>query len=364
MGTSTTTTSGATGRAQGDAVLSLAAFYGTGGLLCLLSLVVPAWSGRDQAVVLAVGVLATTVACALPLGRSRLSLRLCFVMVLFGSFLIALLLYAGAGGAASATYAGFYVWVAVYSFLFFSPRGAAAQVLVALLAEVVALVAVGESAVAPAQVAINGGTMLATGVVVGLLSARLRTLTLTDELTGLPNRRSLNVTLEDRLTRERGRPPVAVLGIDLDGFKALNDTYGHARGDDLLRQAASRWSAELRQGDLLARTGGDEFIAVLDHCDEDRARAVAARLIAVVPEPVSACVGLVVVPGGRDAPPAPLQRLLAEVDAALYEGKSRGPGSVVVFQQAPLSGVPALPSARHPTTSAEATAEPDALPLV
>lgn len=333
-------------QASSDAALALAAFYGAGGLLCLLSLVVPAWAGRNEAIVLAVGVLASAVAAALPLTRGWLTRPVCYVLVLFGSLLIAALLYAGAGGGASATYAGFYVWVAVYSFLFFPPRGAAVQVLVALSVEVVALAAVGEGAVAPAQVGLSAGTIVATGAVVGLLSARLRTLTLTDELTGLPNRRALDVTLSDRLTRGRSRPRIAILGIDLDGFKVLNDTRGHAAGDRLLCEVAISWSAELRQGDVLARAGGDEFIAVLNECSDERARAVAARLIAVIPAPVSACVGVVGVVGGKDAPAVDIARVLASVDAALYDGKSRGAGSVVVVPEPlPPPGRP-IPAAR------------------
>lgn len=247
------------------------------------------------------GSLATTVAAVLPFTRGRLPRTVCCELVLIGSLLIASLFYAGVGGGASASYAGFYVWVAVYSILFFSPRAVTVQVLVALGSQVVAIFAVGEGAVAPAQLRLSAGTIASTGTVVGMLSARMRTLTLTDELTGLPNRRSLDVTLTDRLARERGRPSVAVLAIDLGGFKALNDSQGHAAGDELLRTVARLWGAELRAGDVRARNGGDEFIAVLNNCDEARGQAVAARLVEVIPRPVSACVGLVVVAGG----PAP-----------------------------------------------------------
>jgi diguanylate cyclase (GGDEF)-like protein len=334
--------------ASSDAALALAAFYAAGGLLCLLSLVVPAWAGRSEGIILAVGVLATAVAAALPATRGWLTRRVCFILVICGSFLIAAVVYAGAGGGASATYAGFYVWVAVYSFLFFPPRGAAVQVLVALLSEVAVLVVVGEGAVAPAQVSLSAGTMLATGAVVGLLAARLRALTLTDELTGLPNRRSLDVTLHDRLARERGRPSVAVLGIDLDGFKLLNDSRGHAAGDALLQQVASLWSSELRQGDVLARIGGDEFIAVLADCNSERARTVAARIIDVIPTPVSACIGMVILPGGSQAPPVDVPAILAAVDAALYQGKARGASSIIVVPEQFPPQDPAIPAARTP----------------
>jgi diguanylate cyclase len=339
-----------TSRASSDAVLALAAFYGVGGLLCFVSLAVPAWPGRSEAVIVAVGALAAAVASALPLGRGRLSRRACYVLVALGSFLIAALVYAGMGGGASAAYAGFYVWVAVYSFLFFSPRSAAVQALVALLCEAAALVAIGEAATAPAQIVLSAGTILAAGAVVGLLAARLRALTLTDDLTGLPNRRALDVTLHDRLTRDRDRPSVAVLGIDLDGFKRLNDARGHAAGDTLLREVSALWSAELRTGDFLARNGGDEFIAVLARCDEERARTVAARIVSAVPAPVSACVGVVIVPEAKGVPDVDISRLLVDVDAALYEGKSRGAGSVVVLAQRLTTDPSSIPAARRTTT--------------
>ncbi len=107
---------------------------------------------------------------------------------------------------------------------------------------------------------------------------------------------------------------------------------------------------ELRRGDVLARSGGDEFIAVLDDCDSDRAQAVAARMIASIRDPVSACIGVVVVPGGDAVPTRDLPGLLRTVDAALYEGKSAGPGTVVVTTAPPTGGspVPPLPAPRTP----------------
>ena len=177
--------------ASPEAAVALAAFYGAGGLLCLASLVLPAWPDRHEAIILAVGLLATAVAGLEALAWRWVTRRIRYALVMSGSFLIAAVVYAGAGGAASATYAGFYVWVAVYSFVFFPPRWATAQVVVAVATEAAALIQVGSAASAPAQVTLSGGTIVATGAVVGFLADRLRTLTLTDELTGLPNLRSL-----------------------------------------------------------------------------------------------------------------------------------------------------------------------------
>ena len=95
---------------------------------------------------------------------------------------------------------------------------------------------------------------------------------------------------------------------------------------------------------MLARSGGDEFIAVLDDCDRERAEAVAARMIASMCDPVSACVGLVVIPGGKAVPSADLPGILRTVDAALYEGKSLGPGTVVVRSARPADTEPVTSS--------------------
>ena len=100
--------------------------------------------------------------------RRHVSYRVRYALVMLGSVLIACLLYAGHGGAATASYAGFYVFVAVYAFLFFAPRDATVQVLVAIGAEAEALQLVGGPV--PAQLLLNGGIILATGAVVGVLA--------------------------------------------------------------------------------------------------------------------------------------------------------------------------------------------------
>lgn len=347
---------GSVGETPRDRALALSVFFTTGGLLCLVSVVLPAWPGRNVAVVVAVGLIAVVVGLGLVALAERVPAWVCVVLVAFGSMLIAGVMGGGGGGAASATYAGFYVWVAVYSFLFFSPRVAVTQVAFGVGCEIVALVEVGERAVAPAQVALSLGTVISTGIVVGLLTARVRASAATDALTGLPNRRALDQALSGGLGRlGRGIPSLAVLSVDLDGFKALNDRLGHAQGDRLLQQVARLWSAELRAEDLLARCGGDEFVVVLADCEADRARQVAQRLVAATPAPVSACVGLVVVTAGEAADGesrahvggggALVDRVLARADEALYAGKARGPGSVMMATTEPL--VIPLPRA-HP----------------
>jgi diguanylate cyclase (GGDEF)-like protein len=100
----------------------------------------------------------------------------------------------------------------------------------------------------------------------------------TDALTGLANRRGLDLYLQS----DRSRGLTAVLVMDIDGLKAVNDTHGHAAGDHMLVGVARAASAVLRGGDLLARTGGDEFVAVVNDADDLDARRVAERITAAV----------------------------------------------------------------------------------
>ena len=110
-----------------------------------------------------------------------------------------------------------------------------------------------------------------------------------DFLTGLPNR----LMLQDRLTQafalaKRQRKMFAVLSLDIDDFKKINDTYGHSEGDRLLVEMASRIRGTLRDVDTVARIGGDEFIALIPEIDSDsQMEVVADRLLAAVGRPFS-----------------------------------------------------------------------------
>jgi diguanylate cyclase (GGDEF)-like protein/PAS domain S-box-containing protein len=110
-----------------------------------------------------------------------------------------------------------------------------------------------------------------------------------DHLTGLANRRLLERTLDATIARaQHNARGVAVLMIDLDGFKAINDRHGHAVGDAVLREIASRLRQSLRERDLVARYGGDEFVLVIADLSrpEEVAGAFAERLVEVLGEPV------------------------------------------------------------------------------
>jgi diguanylate cyclase (GGDEF)-like protein len=157
-----------------------------------------------------------------------------------------------------------------------------------------------------------------------------------DMLTGLPNR----ALLLDRLTQEsarakRGARPFAVLMFDLDGFKKVNDTWGHAAGDQVLRQVATRSRACVRASDTVGRLGGDEFLALLPETSLDGAKGVAEKLRAALHEPydvgkttanLGASVGISAFPQhGTDADD--LQRA---ADAALYRSKREGKNRISV----------------------------------
>ncbi len=152
-----------------------------------------------------------------------------------------------------------------------------------------------------------------------------------DPLTGLPNRRLVSVLLERALARaHHDGMQTAVLMLDLDGFKHVNDTYGHHWGDQLLIHAAARLSGCLRGADTFARLGGDEFLAVLDgDVGPEQARAVAHKLIAELQRSftvegaevfVTASVGVAIAPrDGADA-----ASVIAHADAAMYQAKAAG----------------------------------------
>jgi len=159
-----------------------------------------------------------------------------------------------------------------------------------------------------------------------------------DALTGLPNRSALAEVLGEALTaRWRSGRDVAVLFIDLDGFKLVNDSLGHSAGDELLIRAAERICASVRERDVVARLGGDEFVAVcLDIDDIQVATTIAQRITIQLALPfrigaqdaiVSASVGIAL----AGSQPTTSEDLLREADMAMYQAKTTGRSRYVIF---------------------------------
>lgn len=142
---------------------------------------------------------------------------------------------------------------------------------------------------------------------------------LTDSLTGIPNRRAFERRFSEVLRQSASDgQPLSVALMDLNGFKVLNDTEGHAAGDRVLKECAALWTAELRPTDVLARLGGDEFAVLLPSCGDAHAAAVASRLRSALRHEPGCGVGIAVWDGAETS-----VDLLARADEALYADKSR-----------------------------------------
>ena len=179
-----------------------------------------------------------------------------------------------------------------------------------------------------------------------------------DLLTGLPNR-ALNLKLFSELLDgpwpEAGTPvsKLTVFCLDLDGFKSVNDRFGHAAGDAVLVAVAKRLRASVRDADYVCRLGGDEFVILLPNITDGEAADVARRIVSRISEPfefdpaarVGASIGLASAP--RDGTTA--DELLSAADRAMYEAKRRGKGGFVIHSPgaeiaafAPMVKAPAL----------------------
>jgi diguanylate cyclase (GGDEF)-like protein/PAS domain S-box-containing protein len=166
-----------------------------------------------------------------------------------------------------------------------------------------------------------------------LMEQELAYQALHDSLTGLPNR----ALLTDRLVHALGATrrhdsQVVVMFLDVDRFKVVNDELGHTYGDDLLRLAAARMTEAIREGDTVARFGGDEFVIVCEDVSPRQARQIAERVLEALNEPcligdqevtVTASLGITI----ADEAATP-ESLLRDSDAAMYRAKERGRGGI------------------------------------
>ncbi|WP_238520999.1 sensor domain-containing diguanylate cyclase [Azospirillum doebereinerae] len=168
----------------------------------------------------------------------------------------------------------------------------------------------------------------------------LRDMASRDPLTGIYNRRSFMEMARQQLARaHRFHEPLAVFVLDVDHFKKINDTYGHATGDDALRMVAGGCQAILREYDVLGRLGGEEFVVVLPGATADETRVVAERVrrnLARMPIPapegrfhLTSSIGIAGLEGATDT----LEKAIHRADLALYRAKHEGRNRVVVYER-------------------------------
>jgi diguanylate cyclase (GGDEF)-like protein len=178
------------------------------------------------------------------------------------------------------------------------------------------------------------------GYLVGRQADLLAELSETDPLTGLYNARGLFDRLNAELARSRRyRVPLALLSVDLNGLKSINDRYGHRAGDDSLRSVADVIRSQLRKSDVGARWGGDEFAVLAPSTSRVAALELAERIRALIPQrstrwPLSVSIGVAALDPNTDGEGFESAALMRAADGAMYEAKRSGRDRVVVASPA------------------------------
>jgi diguanylate cyclase (GGDEF)-like protein len=179
-------------------------------------------------------------------------------------------------------------------------------------------------------------------MVKGQTDREVMLLAMTDSLTKKPNRRALMGFAEHALARRNGSP-LALLMIDMDHFKRINDTHGHLIGDEVLQKAAALLAGRLRKHDLLSRYGGEEFCVIAPDTDAQGAQSLAESLrSAIASTPIVTDCGALLITVSIGIPCCPpnvaraLKDVLTEADTALYDAKKAGRNKVACFNQLKL----------------------------
>jgi diguanylate cyclase (GGDEF)-like protein/putative nucleotidyltransferase with HDIG domain len=316
---------------------SLGALFAAGGTLALLSMPVSDPHDGLPWLVFAVGATAVGTGVALFAAARRLPGPLVAWFLALGTLFITMVIVGG--GRHGDIYAFIYVWVAIDSFYFLS-HGEALAEMAWLTATATAVTVTGS--LSPAQLLMVVGTCGVGAALVGVLQSHIRLLiqqlagaARTDWLTGVLNRRGLQDALEAELARSTRRPaPVALLIIDLDNFKQLNDEHGHGAGDDALRAVGAILAAVKRKSDTAGRLGGEEFALLLPENDQHGGYLLAERLRAAVhTDRVLAATGTTISGGVATFPDhaADADGLLRVADLAMYAAKHQGRDRTVLY---------------------------------
>jgi diguanylate cyclase (GGDEF)-like protein len=253
------------------------------GAIVLASLALP--GAVDDARIFATGASSLVLALVMLLGYDRLPQWSFQVFLAFATLLIEWAVWAS--GSITSPYVTLYFWIAIYAFYFFSRKQAALQVtfIVAAYAAMLAL-ADDRSTAQIVQWAITSSALVVAGALIGVLKehvdrliARLADAARTDPLTSLLNRRGFHELFDTELERSRrnGNPLSVIVG-DLDGFKAVNDRFGHHAGDSALEKVGQALKRAKRRIDTAARIGGEEFAIVVPETDANATYVLAERV--------------------------------------------------------------------------------------
>lgn len=317
---------------------SAAAMFGAAGLVSLIE----AFTSGGPATPLLPGLAAIAIAAFLLALGKRLPTAAMAALGPLGVVLISLSLSTNTGPGDGAL---LYIWPALWQTYFFGRWGA---ILIALWIGLIhALVLIS----LPAGVGYLDrwidvmASVLVVATVVEVLAernwklvAQLAEEAQVDKLTGLLNRRGFEKRAKLELARaRRDHLSLAAVAFDLDRFKHVNDEFGHEVGDQTLAHLGEIFRAEMRDTDVLARVGGEEFVALLPNAEIGDAAAFAERVRAAMQIPDSAAVPRVTVSAGAAAASAPegLEPLLKGADTALYQAKFAGRNQTVVLGQGP-----------------------------
>ena len=266
------------------------------------------------------------------------------LVLAFGTAIASLGVYASGAPAGGAMF--FYLWLVPYAFALLSLRQAIVQAGWMSFSFGMVLVVQADRHPGIGTLGVLGGlwfiavaTVLAVGMLVRLLQERLRHLAFHDPLTGLPNRALFFDHVAHALARaERSGRQVAVIMLDLDDFKLLNDSLGHRAGDELLVALSPCLERVLRGGDTVARLGGDEFAFLLEDLDnEQEAVAIAIRISSSIAnvqptsltgQRVKASLGIALA-----SPDETPESLVRNADTAMYRAKASNRGSWALFDE-------------------------------
>jgi diguanylate cyclase (GGDEF)-like protein len=310
-----------------------ALLFGAASLVTLLGLVLPHEAEVDSGALVVVVAGSAALALVLIVAGGRLNHAGYSVVLALGTVLISLA--AVSNGERSGGPAGYdelyYLWVVFYAAYYLPRRGLALQVLLIAVSYGVTLVLIDPGPIATSRWLTVIGLVTGGAIVVRLLTehveqlmAELDEAASTDRLTGLANRRALDEHYRREAARAaRTGEPVALVLLDLNRFKHINDLYGHAAGDTALVGIAGRMRNILRATDVAARVGGDEFVLLLPNSDLENATAVAERLAESAAEryagitPVGFCFGVAVCEAGAES----LDDMMRRADQELYVKK-------------------------------------------